>query len=96
MSLTDKVAALTDAQREVLQAMADGHKMVFSQDGDEAWLWPKHPTGFLSLEQTCGLRDKGYIAHAPYDDDEHVRFGPPDIITPAGLAALQAMGDRRG
>jgi hypothetical protein len=83
------MSKLTEAQREVLQAMANGHKMVFSQDGDDAWLWPKHPTGFLTMEQTCGLRDLGYIAAAPYDEDQHVRFGPPDIITPAGRLALE-------
>src|SRR5690606_22552867 len=79
---------LTEAQRVVLQAMADGHEMVFSQDGDMAWLWPKHPTGFLSDEQTIGLREMGYIKPAPYDEDVHVRFGPPDIISEAGRAAL--------
>lgn len=80
---------LTEAQRVVLQAMADGHEMVFSQDGEEAWLSPKHPTGFLSMEQTCGLRDEGFIGRAPYDDEDHYRFGSPDIITPAGRLALQ-------
>lgn len=83
------MAKLTEAQREVLQAMANGHEMVFSQDGDNAWLSPKHTTGFLSMEQTCGLRDAGYIAATPYDEDLHVRFGPPNIITPAGRAALE-------
>lgn len=84
---------LSEAQRVVLQAMADGHEMVFSQDGDMAWLWPTHPTGFLSMEQTCGLRDLGFTAAAPYDEDEHVRFGPPDIITPAGRLALAEKAD---
>ena len=84
---------MTEGQREVLKAMADGHHMAFSQDGDMAWLVPRHPTGFLSDEQTIGLRKLGYIAAAPYDEDEHVRFGPPDIITPAGRTALS---DGRG
>jgi len=83
---------LTEAQRIVLQAMADGHKMVFSQDGDMAWLSPKHPTGFLSDEQTIGLREMGYIESAPYDEDVHVRFGPPDVISEAGRAALKMEG----
>jgi hypothetical protein len=74
---------------EVLEAMANGHEMMFSQDGEVAWLWPTHPTRFLSDEQTIGLRELGYIAPAPYDDDEHARFGPPDIITPAGRSALK-------
>lgn len=82
------MAKLTEAQRLVLQAMADGHHMTFSQDGEMAWLWPPHPTGFLSDEQTIGLRKRGLIAPAPYDEDEHVRFGPPDIITEAGLTIL--------
>lgn len=80
---------LTDAQWEVLQAMANGHKMVFSQDGEMAWLWPTHQTGFLTIEQTCGLRDMGYIAAEPYDEDRHGRFGPPDVITPARRRALE-------
>lgn len=80
---------LTEAQREVLRAMASGHKMVFSQDGDMAWLWPTHATGFLTMEQTCGLRDMGYTAAEAYDEDRHGRFGPPDVITPAGRAALE-------
>jgi hypothetical protein len=83
-------AKMTEAQRIVLEAMANGHHMTFSHDGDMAWLWPRHSTGFLTDEQTIGLRELGYIAAAPYDEDEHVRFGPPDIITDAGRAALAA------
>lgn len=82
------MAELTKAQREVLEAMANGHEMMFSQDGDMAWLSPRHPTGFLTMEQTCGLRDMGLIGPAPYDEDEHVRFGPPDVITDLGRASL--------
>lgn len=84
---------LSEAQRAVLEAMANGHEMVFSQDGDNAWLWPNHPTGFLSDEQTIGLRRLGYIASAPYDEEEHVRFGPPTIITDAGRRALKEQAD---
>lgn len=80
---------LTEAQREILSAMAAGHEMVFSEDGDMAWLWPTHSTGFLNDEDVIGLRDAGCIASAPFDDDQHVRFGPPDIITDAGRAALE-------
>lgn len=79
---------LTEAQRKILQAMANGHEMAFSQDGDMAWLWPKHPTGFLDDATVIALRHAGLIADAPFDVDEHVRFGPPTIITEAGRAAL--------
>jgi len=85
---------LTEAQREVLQTMADGHEMVFSQDGDMAWLWPRHPTGFLDDEPVIALRRAGLIVDAQFDENEHVRFGPPTIITPAGRAALSAENGR--
>jgi hypothetical protein len=89
--MTARGKKLTEAQREVLQAMADGHVMAFSQDGDDAWLSPRHKTGFLSHEQTVGLRDLGYIASAPSseDEEENVRFDPGDIITEAGRLALK-------
>lgn len=79
---------LSEAEREILQAMADGHEMVFSQDGDTAWLWPKRPTGFLDYAPIIALRDAGYIARAPFDDEDHIRFGSPDVITHAGRSAL--------
>lgn len=80
---------LSDAQREILQAMADGHKMVFSQDGDMAWLSPKHRSGFLADQAVISLRRRGYIGAAPFDEDEHGRFGPPTVITDAGRRALE-------
>lgn len=79
---------LTAPQREVLEALNAGHVMVFSQDGEMAWLSPKHPTGFLSDEQTCGLRKLGYIEAQP-GEHEYVRYGPPDVITEAGRQALK-------
>lgn len=78
---------LTKAQIEVLEAMASGHVMVFSQDGEEAWLWPRHHTGLLSAEQTCGLRDLGLIENDASAGG--VRFPDPDVITDAGRAALE-------
>lgn len=90
------MAKLTDAQIAVLRAMDAGHHMSFSQDGDMAWLTPKHETGFLTDEQTIGLRKLGYIAAAPTHPDDpeekYYRFGPPDIITDAGRAALARQG----
>lgn len=84
-------ADLSKAQVAVLKALANGHVMVFSQDGDYAWLSPKHQTGMLSDEQTIGLRKAGYIEHMPDPDDGFDRFGPPDTISRAGRAALKEM-----
>ncbi len=79
---------LTAPQREVLEALNAGHVMVFSQDGEMAWLSPKHQTGFLSDEQTCGLRVLGLIEAQP-GEHELVRYGPPDVISEAGRQALK-------
>jgi len=82
---------LADEQIAVLAALANGHVMVFSQDGDNAWLRPDHATKFLNDAQTIGLRRRGFIASKPLDDDDDGgRFGPPSIITDAGRAALAA------
>ncbi len=83
---------LTEPQREVLEAMNAGHVMVFSQDGEMAWLSPKHTTGFLSDEQTCGLRQLGLIEGQP-GEHELVRYGPPDVISEAGRQALKGGGE---
>lgn len=94
MPTQSEVLDLTPGHIEILEAMDDGHIMVFSQDGDDAWLWPKHTSGFLNDALVIGLRKAGYIETAPYDDEEHVRFGPPTVITEAGLAALRALSSQ--
>lgn len=81
---------LTEAQRAVLEAMAAGHTMAFSRDGDDAWLMPRHSTGFLSDEQTIDLREAGYIKavrHPRWDEGEEYEYHQT-VITPAGRAAL--------
>lgn len=83
---------LTKAQIEVLSALAEDHVMVFSEDGDNAWLYPNHHTGILSDEQTIVLRNMGYIDKEKGDEDDYGRFGAPDVITPAGRAALAEGG----
>ncbi|RUU80473.1 hypothetical protein [Mesorhizobium sp. M7A.F.Ca.MR.362.00.0.0] len=84
---------LTEAQRQVLVAMADGHTMAFSRDGDDAWLMPRHDTGFLSDEQTIGLREAGYIKevkHPRYDEGEEWEFHQT-VITEDGRLALSSV-----
>jgi hypothetical protein len=88
------VGKLTKAQYEILTAMDAGHEMVFSQDGDDAWLWPKHPLGFLPDDAVIDLRKRGFIASKTRDDEEdYARFGPPTVITEAGRAALRTEGE---
>lgn len=85
---------LTEAQREVLSAMAMGYTMAFSRDGDDAWLMPRHETSFLSDEQTIGLREAGYIQEVPhprYDEGEEWEFHQT-VITEAGRIALSENG----
>jgi hypothetical protein len=79
---------LTEAEREVLQAMAGGRVIAFSRDGEDAWLFPKHHTGFLPDALVIGLRERGYTTSEPYDEDHHGPLQPSDIITDAGRAAL--------
>lgn len=84
---------LTSEQIEVLEALASGHKMIFSRDGDEAWLIPRHPTGFLSDAQTIDLRKAGLIhnvADEPDSDTDDYDRSWHAEITPAGRALLES------
>lgn len=80
---------LTEAELEILRAMASGREIVFSQDGDDAWLVPQHRSGFLDGELVIRLREMGMIAPARSSDEEDTRFGVPNILTQRGRKALR-------
>lgn len=83
---------LTKAQRCILERLAEGEHISYSQDGEVGWLWPSR----IQLEEVgisdCelqDLRDRKLMAMRQDEDDECVRFSPPDVITTAGRAALE-------
>lgn len=79
------------ADRDALLALAAGECIAYSQDGDCAWLYPSRIA--LSDEVVGSLRRAGHIAPEPYDEDQHARFGPPDVITEAGRSAARALAE---
>lgn len=84
---------LTKGARDLLEQLAvPGTRIVHAQDGDCAWLSPRRDFGphwnDLDWDDMATLRRGGYIADL--DDGEEIgRFIPPEVITPAGRAALQ-------
>jgi len=81
---------LTDRETRLLAKMAEGHKIIHSNDGDRAWLsgLGDNPVfGDLDWAAMRVLRGLGLIADED-DGEEDVRFHPPEVIIPAGRAAL--------
>lgn len=86
---------LTPGQRWLLEHLQYGEKIAYSQDGDNAWLWPSNVwigSNDISDDELADLRAKRFIGTAPFDEDELYRHTPGEIITEAGRAAL-ANGD---
>ena len=86
---------LTGLQIALLERLASGEHITYSQDGEVGWLWPSR----TRLEQIGipdaelhDLRERRLIAMLP-DDDDYGRFGPPDAITAFGRAALNEARD---
>lgn len=68
----------------------DGAAIIHSQDGDRAWLRGQgdNPVwGDLDWREMATLRNAGLIGDEDDGDDES-RFPAPEVITPAGRAAL--------
>lgn len=87
---------LTKAQRELLAHLEKGEGIFYSQDGEVGWLSPSriHLEDIgISDAELQALRDAGFIDQAPDPEEEYgYRFSPPEIATPAGLAALSEKG----
>jgi hypothetical protein len=83
---------LTKAQTALLRAMSNGDHISYSQDGDVGWLWPSNvrlETFSITDAELQDLRKQGFIgAPLNYDGDDDYRFRPPDVLRPAGRAAL--------
>lgn len=85
------MSKLTERETLLLAKMAEGHKIVHSNDGDRAWLTGlgDNPVfGDLDWAAMRVLRGLGLIGDEDDGDDES-RFGAPEVITPAGRLALQ-------
>lgn len=82
---------LTENQRHLLGHLDGGARIVHAQDGDCAWLSPRKDFSpywnDIDWDDMAVLRRAGYIADLDDGDDES-RFIPPEVITPAGRAAL--------
>jgi hypothetical protein len=82
---------LTDEQRELLSALAEGARIIHAQDGDCAWISPRRDEprwNDLNWHDMRVLRGAGLIGDEDDGDDES-RFHPAEVITTAGRLALQ-------
>lgn len=82
---------LNATQAALLTALSAGEGIVYSQDGEFGILTPSRvrlDVFEISDEDLQALRNAGML-RVPYDPDA-VRFDPPEVITPVGLAALEA------
>lgn len=82
---------LTYPQRNIMARLLAGEQIFYSQDGEVGWLVPSRDRleDFeISDRELQDLRDRGFIAQQPEDDEEYVRFSPGEGITEAGRAAL--------
>lgn len=80
---------LTKAQIYVLERLSAGEKIAYSQDGDDGWFFPSSEWLEIDCQSLNRLRQLRLIGSDPEWEDEG-RFGPCDVITPAGRAALQS------
>lgn len=85
---------LTKGQMWLLEHLQYGERIIYSQDGDYAWMSPSDiwigPSD-ISDDDLANLRARTLIAGEPLDEDGDYRFSPAEIITPAGRSALAAM-----
>jgi hypothetical protein len=85
---------MTSSQRSILFHLSRGHHITYSQDGENAWLYLRaEGLRFVADADVIALRKAGWIEREAHDPDEdYGRFGPGDVISATGLAALQAEG----
>lgn len=91
MSERASTKGLSFPQRNLMARLAAGEQIFYSQDGEVGWLTPSRDRleDFeISNRELQDLRDRGFIAQQPDEDEEYVRFSPGEGITPAGLLAL--------
>lgn len=83
------MSAISDTQRTILTLLTQGHRIAYSQDGDNAWLVPTHPTGILDVNAMIGLHEQMLIEDEPRSEEEEYRFAPCSVISTKGLNVLQ-------
>jgi len=89
MALT-KAQALSAGQRWLLEQLALGEKIAYSQDGDSAWLSPSKKRicpADISDRDLHDLRERRLIGSEPFDENELYRFSPCEVITDLGRRA---------
>jgi len=87
------MAKLTAAKLHVLRRLAEGEKIAHSQDGDCAWLFPSREWLTIDNVELDELRQDELIGDEPeIEREEDARFASCDVITTAGLAALEEEG----
>ena len=78
--------AMIDDERAVLERLALGDAITFSQDGDTAWF----VNGDRAMVGDCiiSLRAKGLIERRSDDEENYRGLGDRDVISDAGRALL--------
>ena len=79
---------VTEVERATLQRLANGDRIVFSQDGDEAW-FTNGDRAHLG-DEVMTLRDKGFLLRKCDDEENYRGMSEYDTISDAGRAALTA------
>ncbi len=77
---------LVDDDLVVLQRLADGDTIKFSQDGDAAW-FTKGDRAFVG-DAVIRLREKGFTERRCDDDENYRGMSEYDAISDVGRAAL--------
>ncbi|MBV48197.1 MAG: hypothetical protein CMN10_07020 [Roseobacter sp.] len=78
---------------EILQRLADGDRIVFSEDGEEAWFagGDRAFVGNVIIE----MRSKGYLKRMCDDEENYRGSGEYDTISEKGRATLQGQDNGR-
>lgn len=78
-------------ETEILQRLAEGDTIVFSQDGDMAW-FTKGDRAFVG-DAIMSLREKGFLLRRCDDEENYRGLSEYDTISEAGRAALSARSE---
>ncbi len=85
---TRPVRAEIKSEREILERLAAGDKIAFSQDGDDAF-FVGGDRAFVGAV-IINMRSKGYLKRIVLDEENYRGMAEHDVISDAGRAALEA------
>lgn len=90
VTITDRPEV--NSEREILERLAAGDEIAYSQDGDDAF-FTKGDRAFVG-PAIIDMRSKGYLKRIVLDPENYRGVAERDVISDAGRAALSKPGEQ--